>query len=293
MTLRHLSVFLAVCKENSITRAAEALHMTQPAVTRTIQELEQTCGTPLFDRIGRRLHITEAGRELYSQASHILDAVQRMETGIRKWDAQALIRVGTTVTIGTVLLPRVLPDFQAKNPDLRVRSQVRNGAALQQALLENQLDFALIEGSVDHPDLCREVITHDRLIPVLPPQHPCRNTTTTLQALAAEPLLLREPGSMGRSLVDRVFQDHNLPLQPAMESISTQAILQAVAAGLGIAFLPNHLVVPALAQGLVSTCTLSDESFSRSWHLVWHKHKHLITPDLSLMDCFRHQARLL
>ena len=293
MTLRHLSVFLAVCRQDSITRAAEYLHMTQPAVTRTIQELEQSCGTPLFDRIGRRLHITEAGRELYSQASHILDAVHRMETGIRKWDAQALIRVGTTVTIGTVLLPRVLPDFQAKNPDLRVRTQVRNGAALQQALLENQLDFALIEGSVDHPDLHREVIAHDRLIPVLPLLHPCRNTTTTLQTLAEEPLLLREPGSMGRSLVDQVFLDHNLPLEPTLESISTQAILQAAEAGLGIAFLPDHLVTPALEQGLVSTCTLSDEAFSRSWHLVWHKHKHLIAPDLSLMDCFRQQARSL
>lgn len=290
MTLRILQIFLAVYRQESITRAAEELHMTQPAVTRAIHDLERDCGVPLFERLGRRLHITEAGHELYSQASHIMDAMQRMEAGIRKWDAQGVVRVGTTVTIGTVLLPRVLAHGRQSHPLLQIRAQVRNGAALQQALLNNQLDFALIEGQVTHPDLESRIIAQDHLIPVLPPQDPRKNTALSLEDLSGEPLLLREAGSMGRSLVDQIFSARALRLQPTLESISTQAILQAVKAGLGIAFLPEHLVSAALAAGEVSTCVLTDADFSRHWHLVWHKHKHLLPHDHAVMDLFCQQA---
>lgn len=153
MTLRHMKIFLAVYQTQHMTRAAQQLRMTQPAVTRTIQEIESYYGIRLFERINRKLYITEAGRLFYSYAIHIVDSFDQMEKGLRNWDQLGFLRVGASIAIGTELLPRVLVDFQRKYPHLRVRSTISNGSALQQALLDNELDFAVIEGNIDREGL--------------------------------------------------------------------------------------------------------------------------------------------
>lgn len=287
MTLRHMKIFLAVYQTQHITKAAQQLRMTQPAVTRAIQEIEGYYGIRLFERINRKLYITETGRMFYTYAVHIVDSFDQMEKGLRDWDQLGMLRVGTTIALGTDLLPRVLVRFQQSHPGLQVRSVVSNGAALQKALLDNELDFAVVEGSVDREELAKRAIAPDRLVLILSPDDPrARQEHLCLKDLARDPFLLRDKGSVGRAFLERVFALHELPLVPVMESVSTQAILRAVHLGLGISFLPERLVAQAIREGLVATKELDDESFRRENHIVWHKQKFLTASAQALMDCF-------
>ena len=286
MTLRHMKIFLAVYQAQQITKAARQLCMTQPAVTRAIQEIEAYYGVRLFERINRKLYITQTGTMFYTYAVHIVDCFDQMEKGLRDWDQLGVLRVGATIALGTDLLPKVLVRFQRANPALQIRSVVSNGAALQQALLDNQLDFAVIEGSVGQEELASRAIAPDRLVLILPPDDPrAKWEHLALRDLADDPFLLRDKGSVGRAFLERVFALHELPLQPVMESVSTQAIIQAVHLGLGISFLPERLVAEAIRSGVVATKQLDDESFQRENHIVWHKQKFLTASARALMDC--------
>lgn len=288
MTLRHLRVFLAVYQTQNVTRAAERLHMTQPTVTRAVQELERYYGVRLFERINRRLYITQSGRQLYARAVHIVGSFDRMEKELKNWDEFGLLRIGATPTLASVLLPKTLMTFEKKHPKLRVRCSVENGTHLQEALADDRLDFALIEGEVAAEHLHAEPFSEDRLILLLPPDDPRRNAPAlTLRELAESPLLLREKGSMGRSFLDRVFATHDLPLEPLMESISTHAIIQAVHAGLGISFLPQRLIRHSVESGFVATRAVDDEPFVRRNFAVWHEDKFLTRSARELLEDFR------
>ncbi len=288
MTLRHLRVFLAVYQTQNVTRAAERLHMTQPTVTRAVQELERYYGVRLFERINRRLYITQSGRQLYARAVHIVGSFDRMEKELKNWDEFGLLRIGATPTLASVLLPKTLMTFEKKHPKLRVRCSVENGTHLQEALADDRLDFALIEGEVAAEHLHAEPFSEDRLILLLPPDDPRRNAPAlTLRELAESPLLLREKGSMGRSFLDRVFAAHDLPLEPLMESISTHAIIQAVHAGLGISFLPQRLIRHSVESGFVATRAVDDEPFARRNFAVWHEDKFLTRSARELLEDFR------
>ncbi len=287
MTLRHLRVFLAVYQTQNVTRAAERLHMTQPTVTRAVQELERYYGVRLFERINRRLYITQSGRQLYARAVHIVGSFDRMEKELKNWDEFGLLRIGATPTLASVLLPKTLMTFEKKHPKLRVRCSVENGTHLQEALADDRLDFALIEGEVAAEHLHAEPFSEDRLILLLPPDDPRRNAPAlTLRELAESPLLLREKGSMGRSFLDRVFAAHDLPLEPLMESISTHAIIQAVHAGLGISFLPQRLIRHSVESGFVATRAVDDEPFVRRNFAVWHEDKFLTRSARELLEDF-------
>ena len=148
MTIRHMKIFVSVYQAQSITRAAEQLHMTQPAVSRAIQELEHYYGVCLFERIGRRICSTESAARLYAQALHIIETLDSMEKGLRDWDEFGVLRVGATITLGNFLLPELAARFQQRHPHLQLRAVVSNGAQLSQHLLENTIDLALIEGSI-------------------------------------------------------------------------------------------------------------------------------------------------
>ena len=287
MTLRHLRVFLAVYQTQNVTRAAERLHMTQPTVTRAVQELERYYGVRLFERINRRLYITQSGRQLYARAVHIVGSFDRMEKELKNWDEFGLLRIGATPTLASVLLPKTLMTFEKKHPKLHVRCSVENGTHLQEALADDRLDFALIEGEVAAEHLHAEPFSEDRLILLLPPDDPRRNAPAlTLRELAESPLLLREKGSMGRSFLDRVFAAHDLPLEPLMESISTHAIIQAVHAGLGISFLPQRLIRHSVESGFVATRAVDDEPFVRRNFAVWYEDKFLTRSARELLEDF-------
>ncbi len=270
MTIRHLEIFLQVCRSESITRAAESLHMTQPAVSVAIRELERHYGVVLFERLGRRLCITEEGRALHARAIHLVEEFRQMEQGMGR---SGSLRVGASVTLGNFLMPKAANRWAERHPERLLRVTVANGHTLQDMLCDNRLDCAVIEGPVDRPELEKQVFRRDSLVLVLPMGHELASRREiTLAEAASLPLLLREKGSAGRAFVDATLTRHGLAVVPAWESIDTQALFQAVRAGLGAAFLPREL---AEQEPGVVLRQLSDEPFTRENVLVWHRHKRI------------------
>ncbi|MBE6989532.1 MAG: LysR family transcriptional regulator [Ruminococcaceae bacterium] len=291
MTIRHLRIFIAVYQQQNMTRAARELHMTQPTVTRAIQELEDYYGVRLFERINRRLSITEGGRRLYAQAVHIVDSLELLEKELKNWDEVGVLRIGATPTLASTLLPQVLSDFEARHPNLRVRSTVYSGTYLEQALLDNELDLALIEGGIRAEHLLAESFLEDRLILLLPPDDPRRNAAAlSLRDLAGSRFLMYESGSMDRSYLEHAFVRQGIPLEIAMESVSTHAIVQAVHMGLGVSFLPESLVRYSVESGFVTTRAVYDQQFERKCYLVRHENKYLTGSAAEVMDLCRRAA---
>lgn len=291
MTLRHIKIFIEVYQCMNITQAAKKLHMTQPAVTRAIQEIERYYGVQLFERMNHRLYRTESGDELYTSALHITDSFDMMEKSIKNWDELGALRVGGTVTIGNFFLPPAVAVFRQTHPKLELHVTIANAAQLKQGLLENRIDLAIMEGYIPSESLTSEPLGKARLVLILPPGHPlCTYRAIHLEDLAAFPLLLREEGSAGRDFLNHVFGLHELAVEPQWESASTQAIVKAVALGVGISLLPEQLVREDIAAGKVVTRPLADESLILTNHLVWHKKKYLTRSAREFMDLCREMA---
>lgn len=276
MTIRHMKIFLQVYSSESITKAAEFLHMTQPAVTRAIQEMERYYGVCLFERINHRLSRTAAGEEFYAHALHIVEAFDRMEEELRDWDEIGRIRIGSTNTLGCFFLPDLLRQFHEQCPKLEIISTVTNAEALQTGLLNNQYDMALIEGTVSLPGLRAEPFATDKLLLVLPPGHELAKKAKILPSdVKRYPLLLREKGSTTRSLLEHYFFLHHIELTPVFESCNPQAIIDAIWCGLGISFLPERWVRQPASEGKLVLREMEGDDFVRENYVVWHENKFL------------------
>ena len=245
MTLRHLKIFVAVFQNQSVTKASRELHLAQPSVSLAIRELEEYYGICLFDRIGRTIAPTEGGREFYGYAVHIVGLFDEMEKKIRNWDAIGILRVGSSITIGTHILPELLKRFQERYPGLRVEAVIGSSASVEEKLLHNEVDIGLVENTPEQPDI-----------------------------LAEYPLLMREKGSAVRDTMDACFAILQLQIRPAWESASSQAIVRGVAEGLGVSVLPYMMVEEALENGRVVRLPL-ENPIRRRLNIIWHKSKYL------------------
>ncbi len=279
MTIKHMKIFITVYQEMSVTRAAELLHMTQPAVTRSIRELEKYYGIRLFERLNHRLYRTESGTALYMRALHIAESFDALEKDLKNWDEAGILRLGSTITIGNFILPSLISDFQKKHPKLQLHVMISNCAKIQQAVLDNQIDLALIEGACGSDSIYSELLMQDHLCLIMAPDHPLNKASEIyMKDLKKYPLLCREEGSAGRDYLDNVFGFHRIPLTPAWESVSSSALIKAVAQNLGISILPEKLVREAIKAGSIVTRKVEDESFVRDNYIIWHKQKFLTPP---------------
>lgn len=172
MTLRHLKIFVAVCDEGGVTAAARALYMAQPSVSLALQELEGYYGVPFFDRIARRLHLTQAGERFLTYARHILSMYEEMEQSVRNWDGAGFLRVGASITCGTCLMPKLAKDFARQFPQVELQVTVDNSNSLQQRVLENRLDLALVEGVSPWEKLKVIPFLNDELVVLCPADDP-------------------------------------------------------------------------------------------------------------------------
>ncbi len=278
-----MRIFLEVCRTMNVTRAAENLYMTQPAVSRAIREIEQTYSTRLFERLNQRLYLTDSGRRMHAYAVHIVDTFDQMERELSDGDERGMLRIGASITLGNYELPGVVQRMKRERPGLRMQATVANVGTLKDMLLDNRLDLAMIEAPIDHRDLTGDAFSRDELVLILPPDHPLlQKDRLTLSDVAACDLLLREKGSSGRAFLDTVFEAHDLSVSPLWESASTEALVRAVAAGIGLSILPERLVRRDLASGVVCSRPICDAPLTRTCHIVWHRNKYL-SPSLKLL----------
>lgn len=276
MTLRHLKIFVAVCKYDSVTAAAKKLFLAQPAVSLAIRELESYYGIKLFDRISRRLYITEQGKQFLDYATHIVSLFDEMENRIKDWDYIGTLRIGSSITIGTHLLPEYIKIFRQKYSDIKLNVKIENSGDVEKAILRNEIDIALIEGVVHHSQIVSNKFMNDRLVLVCGNTHPLfRKSKIELHELKDYDFIMREKGSGGRELFDSTMLVHNIEITPAYESVSTQAIIRAVGAGLGITALPYLMVRKYLESKEIREITIDGISFCRDYYIIYHKNKFL------------------
>ena len=292
MTLRHMRIFQKIYETQSVTRAAEALHMTQPAVTRALQELEKYYGLRLFERLNRRLTVTEAGRRMYDYALHLTETFDTMEKSLRDWERQGVLRVGASVSLGCSLLPQLARTFQEEHPGVEVRVRIANGELLRRDLLENRLDLALLEGEENGADLMLTPFAAGEMALIVPPGHPlARAGGATLAQAAAYPLLLRETGSATRRFLDQLLMSRGLAVQPVWESASTQALLSAVREGLGITLVPWALARQTVLRGETERCPVTDAELIRRRYVAWHPSKYVTGTMREFVNLCMEQAK--
>ena len=255
---RQLQVFVQVVAGGSLRAAAEVLHMTQPAASMALAELEKTLRAPLFDRERGRLHLNPHGREVLPLAQELLErhaelgrVATRADTGLA-----GELRIGTSNTVGNYRVGELLGGFVRAHPQVALRLRVGNTGEIAQALLDHQLDLACVEGPVVHPELEARAWREDALVVCVPPGHRLAAAATLRpRDFADQRWNLREPGSATRSQSEQALAKLPPP-RAVLELSQTEAIKQAVAAGLGIACLPEVAIREAVAAGqLVALAT--------------------------------------
>ena len=278
MTIRHLRIFQTVCRQGSITKAAQALYMTQPAVSHAISELEQEAGCELFDRISRKIYLNETGKLFLEKVARVLEMYEELENGARMLEEQAVLRIGSNITIGYHWLPLIMEEFRTVCPDVPVQVSVAQAREITGQLLNHEIDLALIEGPIEQEALVRIPFSSYRLIPVCAPVCALAKRKAELAEFLEYPLLLREQGSAIRDTFDSMLRIHNLTVKPAWTSVNSQVLIQAVEHNLGVSVLPDVLAESKIRGGTMVQANVNKWSLANTNHLVYHKDKFLTAP---------------
>lgn len=274
MTLRHLQIFRAVCDCGSITAAADRLNVTQPSVSMAIRELEAFYQTRLFDRINRKIYLTEAGTMLRQYTDTMLDQYDDMTILLREGKVFTKCRIGVNISVAETLLPDVIRKARARIPDINLNVLVHNTETIEQKLADNQIDFAILDNVKDSASRNSRIFDMDDMVIVCSP-YVYYKDSMTIGELAEKPLLLREEGSGLRSCVEGVFARHGYGMNIIMESTSTLALAELADGGLGFTVLPLSIVKKLEKTLCLKTVKLEDDIFRRNYYLVYNKKKHL------------------
>ncbi len=276
MNLRHLNIFKTVCEEGSITGAAKVLSMTQPAISHAINDLEESVGAPLFDRVSRKIVINENGKFYLSKVVPLLELYNDLESLNGVLNRQAPLKVGSCVTLASYLLPEVVSRFSASNPDTQLLVTVNNSREIEAMLLKNELDIGLIEGVVSNEYLEKIPFSSYPLAVICSPLHPFARPISqpvALDRLVEEPLLLRESGCTIRDTFDCALTLHNLSASPLWSSTSSDSIVQAVRQNLGIGIVPRIFADEYIKRGEIVEIEVKDLDISCMNHVVFGKDK--------------------
>ncbi|WP_263143204.1 LysR family transcriptional regulator [Pseudomonas sp. RIT-PI-AD] len=272
MNMHHLKVFLAVAEAGGISAGAARLHISQPAVTREIRELEASTGLALFDRQPRGVALTEGGRRLLHYAQRIFALEQAAERELRDFASlvSGELRLGASATLGAYVLPALIERFHAHHPEVQVDLQVSNTRKVSALLDDASIGLGFVEGPFERSLYAHRLIARDALLPVVGPAHPLASRASLrAEDLAGHALYLREEGSGARASVEQAYREHGLALEPQMSIGSTEALKRLIAEGRGIAWLSERVVVDELASGKLCRLAPGDLRIERDLHVLW------------------------
>lgn len=274
MKIRQLIIFKTVCEEESITKAAETLGMTQPSISRTISELEDDLGTKLFDRVSRKVYLNETGKLLLSKAVPLLELYDDLEENSKNLDRLAALRIGASMTIANFILPSIMKTFRLECADTPTSILVDNDKSIEHMLLHHEIDLALIEGIITNDQLVKIPFSNYPLSVLCAPSHFfAERDFISVDELSAEPLLLREKGSAIRDIIDSSFLLKNISVTPEWTSVNSQVLIQAVKQELGITILPRITAEKELEDGTLREVKVNDYQLDCVNHVVFLKDK--------------------
>ena len=316
MTIRHLTVFVAVAEQGSMSAAAKHLYLSQPTVSQAIRELEAHYNGLLFERLGKKLYLTERGKLLLPHAREMIRQFQQLEELILDRDTYAekidmgnkmaqieelmqnqgqssTLKLGSTLTVGTCLTPSIILDLQKKIPDLDVYSFVTNTQNIEQKLLRSELDAAVVEGEIHSPDLVVLPIIDDCLVLAAGKKHPFyRRGRIHVQELNNQKFAVREYGSGTRQLFEDYTLRHDLKIRTAWEANSPQALLNAVLYNQMLSVMSIRLMPHEIRHRSVRVFCNEAGEWNRKFKLVYHKNKFL-TPAIFELEKILHTYQQL
>ena len=295
LTLRQLKVFESVARHLNYTRAAAELHLTQPAVSMQIKQLEGSLGAVLFEQLGKRIHLTEAGKEVLGYARNITQQLDELEAVLNRQKGLAGGRLRISVaTTANYFVPTLLGSFSRRYPDITVSLDVTNRETLLRQLSENLVDLVIMGRPPAEADVEAEVFMENPLVIVAPPEHAlARVKKIPLKRLQEEVFLVREPGSGTRIAMERFFSERGMHLRTGMEVGSNEAIKQSVQAGLGLGLLSRATVDQELALGQLVVLDVAEFPIMRHWYMVHRRGKRLSPVARAFRDFVLSEAKQL
>ena len=277
LTLRQLKVFESVARHLSYSRAADELHLTQPAVSMQIKQLEGNISLPLFEQLGKRIYLTEAGRELYQYSRLISQQLSDMEVALDELKGMERGKLNiSVVTTANYFAPHLLAKFCQRYKGVTVSLNVSNRETVLKQLSDNLIDLAIMGQPPEDLDIDSESFIENPLVVIAPPDHPlCREQNIPVNRLAKEVFLVRESGSGTRGAMERFFAAHEVKINKGMEADTTEAIKQAVQAGMGLGIMSQHTAELELETNRLKILDVQGFPIIRYWHVVNRKNKRL------------------
>jgi DNA-binding transcriptional LysR family regulator len=294
MTFKQLEVFLAVVREASFSRAAARIHLSQPTCSEHVAQLEEELGSALVARRGRRVGLTEAGRVFVDYAARVVATVAGARQAIEEVRGlgRGSLLIGASTTPGTYLLPRLCAAFGARYPGISLSLEIANSRTIEERIRDD-LDLGVVGGHILDPDEpCVAAGVVDELLLIVPAGHPyaIRGTIAGAQ-LAREPLLMREEGSATRQVTERGLREAGIPFIAGMQLGHTEAIKQAVMAGLGIAFVSVHAIRGELETKRLQAVRVRGLRLRRHFHVIHDERRPLSASAQAFADLLTTSAR--
>ena len=273
MNLSQLKAFLAVAQDRSFSRAAEKLYLTQPAVSKQIQALEEALGMRLFDRVGRSILLTQAGNILHDHAHIAFQTLEEARETINQLRGlqRGHLRISAASTIGTYMLPQPLGELKAQFPGIEISLAITNKARVVQQVLSHEVELGFVGPPVEPAELEMEEYLLDELVLIMAPTHRlAREESVGVAELAEEVFILREQGSGTREIMEEELGRVRVSLKKAMELGSTEAIKQAVAANLGVSIVSKFAISLEILQGRLAVARLPELNLRRQLFVIHH-----------------------
>jgi len=277
MTFRQLRLLEAVARNSSFTRASEELHLTQPAVSTQIKQLEQEVGIPLFEQLGKKIFLTEAGKEMYAFSRGIAQQFRDIESVLddMKGVKRGTLSLSVTST-GKYFAPYLLAEFVKHHPGTQVHLEVTNREELVTQLQENIPDMAIMGTPPQNLELTAQAFMQNPLVIIARPDHPLAQAKRIpLSRLVEENFIQRERGSGTRNAVERFFDERGVKLNTSMEMSRNEAIKHAVMAGLGLGIVSLHTLEFELALDRIAILSVEGFPIMKEWYLVYRSGKRM------------------
>lgn len=285
MTIRHLKIFLTVADTGKMSAAAEKLYISQPSVSQAIRELELHYRTLLFERLSKKLFITESGRRLYGYAKSVVAQFDLIEENMAQESCMERLRIGGTITLGSSILSYIVRDLKTACPELQLYSYVNNTRIIEKKLLDMELDVAIVEGQVHHPDLISIPLVRDMLVLACSTGHPfAGRSILSVEELNGQDFVMREPGSGTRELFETFLSRHGLDIHMTFEESTPDAIRSAIKINHCLGVISIRLLEKDIQNKEVYVFTSSSHEWNRQFSFVYHKDKYISQPILQLQE---------
>lgn len=286
MTIRDLEIFVTVAENGKIGTAAKKLYISQPTVSHAISQIEEKYHVKLFERLSRKLYITDVGREFLNYARHILANFREMEHYLNHASEQICIYIGASLTVGSFFLGKIISKFENRNPMISTRVYIDNSKNIIKKIFEGTIDIAIIEGYINSEDIISEEVYQDEMVIICGRSHPFANKKCVcLSDLKNMDFVLREEGSGTRDFSINLTERRGIPIVEKWVCHSSDSIINIVAAGQGISIISKSLVIN---QNKVVQIPIKDFPLYRSFKIIYHKDKYISSPIKKLITEIKH-----